>query len=98
VIGVNFHARFLTGGLTAALSDVVRHVRHFVRIAGVEHVAIGSDFEGGIRTPKELADVRGFPVLARALQDSGLSRADVARIFHGNALRVLCGSRPAEKP
>jgi membrane dipeptidase len=96
---VNFHARFLTGGLEASLSDVVRHVRHFVRVVGVEHVAIGSDFEGGIRPPKELADVRGFPVLARALEDGGLSRADVSKIFHGNALRVLCGTRPPlEKP
>jgi len=90
VVGVNFHSAFLVRGRRATLADVVRHVRHLVRVMGVEHVAIGSDFEGDIQPPAELRSARDFPALARALERAGLSRDAVARIFAGNARRVLC--------
>jgi len=98
VVGINFHSRFLLGTAgTASLDDVVRHVLHAVRVAGADHVAIGSDFEGGINPPKKLADIRGFPKLANALQTAGLSRTDVEKVFAINAQRVLCrgAGRPA---
>jgi membrane dipeptidase len=93
VVGINFHSPFLirTGG-EAALSDVVKHVRYVVNKIGVQHVAIGSDFEGDIKPARDLHDVRGFPKLAQALQASGLSKQDVRQIMGLNALRVLCGS------
>jgi membrane dipeptidase len=95
VVGVNFHSRFLLGrGGRAQLSDVVRHVRHLVDVVGVDHVAIGSDFEGGIRPPAELADVGGVAKLSRALVDAGLSSESVGKIFQRNAVRVLCTLRP----
>src|SRR5690606_20870976 len=53
IVGVNFHSRFLVSGRPATLADVVKHVMHLVRVAGVEHVAIGSDFEGDINPPPE---------------------------------------------
>lgn len=96
VVGVNFHGPFLARGRAARLSDVVKHIRHLVRVMGVEHVALGTDFEGGIRPPPELEDVRALPRLAEALQASGMSRSDVERIFGRNALRVLCGVEPAD--
>lgn len=93
IVGVNFHSRFLVSGRPATLADVVKHVMHLVRVAGVEHVAIGSDFEGDINPPPELADVGGFPRLASELERAGLSREDVRRIFSRNALRILCGEK-----
>ena len=93
VIGVNFHSRFLTKGRRATLDDVVAQIRYLVRTVGVEHVAIGSDFEGDITPPLGLADVRAFPALARALQQSGLSREAVEKILGLNALRVLCAGK-----
>lgn len=93
VVGINFHAPFLVGGSgPAALSDVVRHIRHVVETAGVDAAAIGSDFEGGIRPPHDLADARAFPALAEALIDAGFSEALVRKIMSGNARRVLCSS------
>jgi membrane dipeptidase len=93
VVGINFHSPFLIrGGSEAALSDVVKHVRYVVSKIGVQHVAIGSDFEGDINAARELHDVRGFPKLAQALEASGLSNQDVRQIMGLNALRVLCGS------
>jgi membrane dipeptidase len=90
VVGVNFHGPFVTRGRPATLADVVRQVRYLVRLVGVEHVALGSDFEGDTRPPRELRDVSGYQRLAKALERSGLSRADVLRVFSGNALRLLC--------
>jgi membrane dipeptidase len=91
IVGINFHSPFLLGGPgQAELSDVVRHIRHVADVAGIDTVAIGSDFEGGIRPPAQLRDVRNFPVLAQALLDSGFSALEVQKIFSLNARRLLC--------
>ena len=91
VIGVNFHGPFLARGRRARLRDVVQQFQHLRDVVGVEHLAVGSDFEGDIRPPDELRDASRFPVLAAALTRVGFSTADVRRIFAENALRVLCG-------
>lgn len=95
VVGVNFHGPFLARGRAATLTDVVRHIRHIIRVAGPEHVALGSDFEGDIRPPPELRSAKDFPRLARALEDDGLSRDQIERVFHANARRLLCAPRAA---
>lgn len=91
VIGVNFHGPFLARGRRARLRDVVRHLLHLRAVVGIDHLAIGSDFEGDIRPPEELRDASRFPELAAALSRAGLKISEVRKIFAGNALRVLCG-------
>lgn len=93
VVGINFHQPFLVSNGRAGLRQVVEHVRHVVRVAGIDHVAVGSDFEGGIRPVPELQSAARYQVLAQALLDSGLSRDDVRKVLSENALRVLCASR-----
>jgi membrane dipeptidase len=63
-----------------------------VQVAGIDHVALGADFEGGIRPARGLEDASHFPDLARALKSTGMSEAAVRKLFSENALRVLCGS------
>jgi membrane dipeptidase len=92
VIGLNFHAPFVVRGREATLTDVVRQAKHLVKVAGIDHVAIGADFEGGIRPAKGLEDASHFPELAKALGRAGLDDAALRRLFSENALRVLCGS------
>lgn len=94
VTGANFHAQFVNGTNEATLAEVVKQILYMVRIAGVDHVAIGSDFDGGIRTPEGLEDASTFPALAAALRKKGMSYDDVLKVFSLNALRVL-GWRPA---
>ncbi|HEY0463146.1 MAG TPA: membrane dipeptidase [Polyangiaceae bacterium] len=91
VIGVNFHGPFLARGRRARLRDVVQQIQHLRAVAGIDHLAIGSDFEGDIRPPEELRDASRFPALASALVRAGLTDAEVRKIFADNALRVLCG-------
>ena len=92
VIGLNFHSPFVVRGRPANMADVVRQAQHLARVAGVEHVALGADFEGGIRPARGLSDASHFPDLARALQSAGMSEAAVRKLFSENALRVLCRS------
>ncbi|WP_437781974.1 dipeptidase [Sorangium sp. So ce1097] len=89
VAGLNFHAPFVNGAGKADLDDVLAQVDHMVRVAGVDHVAIGSDFDGGIIPPKGLDDASALPALAARLRRRGMSRDDVEKIFSRNALRVL---------
>jgi membrane dipeptidase len=90
VVGLNLHSPFIVRGRRATLADVVRQALHLVRIAGPEHVALGSDFEGDIRPPEELSDVSKMPRLSSALLAAGLARGSVQRLFATNALRILC--------
>lgn len=89
VVGLNLHARFLTPRAEASMADAVKQTLHLVRVAGIDHVAIGSDFEGGIHAPRDMADASVWPAFYRALRDGGLSPSDVAKIFHDNAVRIL---------
>ncbi len=73
----------------ATLADVVAHIDHVRRIAGVEAVGIGSDFDGVGCTPTGLDDVSKFPNLTRALLEKGYSADDVRKIYGGNTLRLM---------
>lgn len=99
VAGVNFHAPFVSEADEVTLEHVVLQVEHMVKVAGVEHVAIGSDFDGGIRTPVGLESPADLPQLARALRKRGMAELDVRKLFGLNALRVLGWRGPvAPKP
>ena len=73
----------------ATLEDVVAHIDHVVKLAGVDHVGIGSDFDGIDCTPRGLDDVSKFPNLTRALLEKGYSAGDIRKIYGGNTLRVM---------
>ncbi len=96
VAGVNFHSPFVNGTNEATVADVVAQVEHMVAVAGVDHVAVGSDFDGGIKPPEGLADAAALPALAAALRARGMSYDDVLKVFSLNALRIL-GWRPAPR-
>ncbi len=73
----------------ATLSDVVAHIDHAVKIAGVGAVGLGSDFNGVSCTPAGLDDVSKFPNLTRALLDKGYTQSEIAQIYGGNTLRLM---------
>lgn len=73
----------------ATLADVVAHIDHTVKVAGVDAVGIGSDFDGIGCAPKDLEDVSKFPNLTRALLERGYSAAHIRKIYGGNLLRVM---------
>jgi membrane dipeptidase len=73
----------------ATLDDAVQHIDHAVKVAGVDHVGIGSDFDGISGPPKGLEDVSKMPALKAALKKKGYSDEDLKKIFGLNTLRVL---------
>jgi membrane dipeptidase len=73
----------------ATLSQVADHIEHVREAAGVDHVGIGSDFDGTDQLPDGLADVTCFPALFAELLDRGWSEADCGRLAGGNVLRVM---------
>ena len=73
----------------ATLADVVAHIDHAVKIAGIDAVGIGSDFDGVNCTPEGLDDVSKFPNLTRALLEKGYSAVDIRKIYGGNTLRMM---------
>jgi membrane dipeptidase len=73
----------------ATIDDAVEHIDHAVKVAGVDHVGIGSDYDGISAVPKGLEDLSKMPALKAALRKKGYSEEDVRKIFGGNTLRVL---------
>ena len=100
VVNVNFFSRFLDpkfdeaaehGGKTpqTPLSVLIDHIDHIAKVAGVDHVGLGSDFDGVSALPQGMEDITRLPRIAQALLDRGYSDDDVKKILGGNMLRVM---------
>ncbi|MBU0902550.1 MAG: dipeptidase [Gammaproteobacteria bacterium] len=75
-----------------SVEAIVNAIRHTVDTIGVEHVALGSDFNGTIHAP---FDVTGLPQLTEGLLKAGFSHTEIAAIMGGNVQRLLLSSLPA---
>jgi membrane dipeptidase len=73
----------------ATLSDVADHIDHVRRIAGVDHVGIGGDYEGFDGPPDGLEDVSCYPALLAELMRRGYTREEIKKVAGLNVLRVL---------
>jgi membrane dipeptidase len=71
------------------VSDVADHVEHIRKLAGVEHVGLGGDYDGNDAWPEGLEDVSGYPRLFAELVRRGWSDEDLGRLASGNILRVM---------
>jgi membrane dipeptidase len=73
----------------ATLAQVADHVDHVRQVAGIDHVGLGSDFDGMTSVPDGLGDVAQYPVLLAELLRRGYSDDDVKKVAGANLLRVL---------
>lgn len=102
VVMINFYSGFISPNEKikqnakdlGTLSDVVDHIEHVIDVAGIDHVGIGSDFDGVPRLPIGLEDVSTYPRITQELLNRGHKRETIHKILGGNILRVL---RQAEK-
>jgi microsomal dipeptidase-like Zn-dependent dipeptidase len=88
LVGIGFWPVACGGDDAAAIA---RSVVAAVELAGMEHVGLGSDFDGAVPTP---FDATGMPLLTEALLAEGLSETDIAAVMGGNAVRVLAAGLP----
>jgi len=72
----------------ATVSDFVDHIDHIVNLIGIDHVGIGTDFDGGGEL-SDLRDVSQMPNITKELLKRGYSKKDIQKIWSGNFLRVF---------
>jgi membrane dipeptidase len=82
------HAAVAGARPEATLNDVADHIEHAARVAGIDHVGIGSDF-AGVKMPKGLEDVSRYPYLIAELVRRGWKDADLAKLAGGNFIRAF---------
>jgi membrane dipeptidase len=71
------------------IKDVADHIDQIVKVAGIDHVGIGSDFDGITSVPDGLEDVSTYPRLTQELLNRGYNETDIHKILGGNALRAF---------
>lgn len=92
MVGINYASAFLRpdGKMDDdfGLDVLLRHLDHLVKFLGEDRVGLGSDFDGAL-VPKPITDCAGLPKLRAAMAEHGVDDATMAKLCHGNWLRVL---------
>jgi membrane dipeptidase len=83
--------------MRAPLSLVIDHIDYIVKMIGVDHVGLGSDFDGIESPPQQLNDVTTYPLVTRELLKRGYKPAEVEKILGGNFIRVLKANEVARQ-
>jgi membrane dipeptidase len=78
--------------LPGTVHDLIDHIDHIVRVAGIDHVGLGSDYDGVSVLPRQLEDVSTYPVITQALLDRGYTELEIHKIMSRNILRVMEGA------
>ena len=71
------------------LSQLLNHLDYLVKMIGIDHVGLGSDFDGIESAPRPLDDVTSFPLITKALTERGYSKKDIEKILGRNFIRVF---------
>ena len=95
IIGIFFHSPFLAPGISRCRVQVVaRHIAHAVNAVGASHVALGSDWDGNIVTPRDMPTCLELPRLVQALLAEGLTDVQIRSVLGGSFLGLLRSFRP----
>jgi len=68
---------------------IVDHIEHVIKVAGIDHVGLGSDFDGISKLPAGIEDVAKYPVITELMLRRGYEEEAIHKVLYGNALRVL---------
>ncbi len=80
-----------------SIHTVVNHIDHIVKIAGIDHVGLGSDFDGINAVPQGLEDVSCFPYVTQELLNRGYKKEEILKVLGGNILRVMRAAEAVSK-
>ncbi len=76
--------------------DVVDHIEHIIKVAGIDHVGLGSDFDGIDSTPEQLEDVSKYPLITQELLNRGYKKEQILKVLGGNCLRLIRAAEAAK--
>jgi membrane dipeptidase len=68
---------------------IVDHIDHVVKVAGIDHVGIGSDFDGVTKLPRQMSDVSCYPLITQVMLDRGYTKDQIMKVLGGNVMRVF---------
>lgn len=88
VVGLNFCPAFLAGTDQSSVSAMLTHLRHMIRVGGIDCVALGTDFDG-IHGELEISGAHQMPNLFRAMEQNGFTPNEIEKIAWKNAVRVI---------
>ena len=92
LVGINFNTGFLrpdgASDTSTSHTEIVRHAAYVADRIGIDHVALGSDFDGATM-PGDLSDCSKLPALMASLEETGFDASDLRKLAHGNWIRVL---------
>jgi membrane dipeptidase len=88
VVMVTFVPAFIASSPRATLGQVADHIDHIRKVAGIDHIGLGGDFDGIVAVVEGLEDVSKYPDLTAELLRRGYSDEDVRKVIGGNVLRV----------
>ena len=71
------------------VTNIVDHIDHIVKVAGIDHVGIGSDFDGVPKLPNQMKDVSCYPLLTQIMLDRGYTKEQIHKVLGGNLMRVF---------
>lgn len=97
VVMVNFYSKFVIPTkllkkdeqARGSIHDVVDHIEHIIYVAGIDHVGLGSDFDGVPYLPAQLQDVSTYPLITQELLNRGYPSSDIHKLLGGNILRTM---------
>lgn len=81
-----------------SVHTLVDHIDHIVKVAGIDHVGIGSDYDGVTQLPAQLEDVSKYPYITQELLNRGYKPDDIRKILGGNLLRAMRQAEQSAKP
>jgi len=94
VVGIIFAPAYLKAGFTCSLREVVAHIQHVIRVAGEDHVGLGTDVDGFVTLPPDFPDVSAMPLLTQYMLDAGMTESQIRKCLGANTLRAfeaVCG-------
>jgi membrane dipeptidase len=80
------------------IHDVLDHIDHLVRLAGPDHVGLGSDFDGVPMVPEQLEDVSSYPLITQGMLDRGHDESVIRKVMGQNLLRVMRAAEAVARP
>ncbi len=91
VIGVCFYSKFLTNNIIATADDIVNHIEYIANLVGIEHVGLGSDFDGVCREdlPIDVKGVKDIDIIFNKMRKRGFSESDILKVSSSNFIRIL---------